>query len=89
MDSLIPYPFRAVQMHDGVPHGAETRAKILRELFIGEAVQAPSRRRSAQALYSNRNRSSSGVNIENPPASILNHPLRLCVLFAFAASAAA
>src|SRR5579863_4746105 len=40
--------------------------------LVSEA-QASSKRRSAQALYWNRKRSSSGVTIENPPDWILIH----------------
>src|SRR5450631_3330386 len=43
------------------------------------APQASSRRRSAQALYWNRKRISSGVTIENPPERILIHDFGKCV----------
>src|ERR1700722_1628035 len=51
------------------------------------AEQASSNRRSAQALYWNRKRSSSGVTIENPPAWILMHEFSGCVAICFAINA--
>src|ERR1700674_5730766 len=53
------------------------------------APQASSRRRSAQALYWNRKRISSGVTIENPPAWILIHDFGMRVYLRCAKSAPA